>query len=113
MQQFSHILPRLVFLFSCLFLASGCANNPSLQATSTQGTTTQGTTNTCTGTCTPGISLDRWSVGLKPGASSTFSANAYNVSDHTVTWTIKEGSAGGAMTDAGVYTAPSVEGFYH
>jgi hypothetical protein len=117
MQRFSLILSCLVFLFSCLFLASGCANNPALQVTSTQGTGTQGTTTpgttTCTGTCTPWISLVPFAIGLRPGVSFTFSATANNVGDPSVTWSIKEGPTGGIITDGGLYTAPAVEGVYH
>jgi WD40 repeat protein len=43
----------------------------------------------------------------------TLSPPANNLSDRTVIWTIKEGSAGGTITDAGVYTAPLAEGVYH
>jgi WD40 repeat protein len=35
------------------------------------------------------------------------------VSDPGVTWTVEEGTAGGTITGAGVYTAPLVEGVYH
>jgi hypothetical protein len=108
-------LSCLALLLVTLFVAGGCANTPTLQATSTQGTGTQGTTSTCTGACTPYVSVGPWpwASGLKPGASSTFSATVHNLADNTVTWTIKEGPVGGAVTDAGVYTAPLVEGVYH
>jgi len=36
-----------------------------------------------------------------------------NASDSTVSWSIGEGSAGGTITDTGVYTAPATEGQYH
>ena len=76
------------------------------------GTTTPGTT-ACTGACTPYISLTTSAIGLKPGVSFTFSATANYVGDPSVTWSIKEGPAGGIITDGGLYTAPAVEGVYH
>jgi hypothetical protein len=116
MQRLSHILTRLVVLFPCLLLAGGCANKPlpitTTQGTGTQGTTTQGS-NTCIGSCTPYISFRTYGVGLKPGVSFTFSATANYVGDPSVTWSIKEGPAGGIITDGGLYTAPAVEGVYH
>ena len=116
MQRLSHILPRLVVLLPCLFLAGGCANNrlpeTTVQGTGNLGTGTQGTT-ACTGQCTPYMSLATWVIGLKPGVSFTFLATANYVGDPSVTWSIKEGPAGGIITDGGFYTAPAVEGVYH
>lgn len=43
----------------------------------------------------------------------TFTATVTNATDRTVTWTVQEGAAGGTITAAGVYTAPSVAGTYH
>ena len=41
-------------------------------------------------------------------------ASAANLlGDRSVTWSIKEGPAGGTITDYGFYTAPAVEGVYH
>ena len=115
MHRLSHILPRLVVLFPCLLLAGGCANNR-LPETTTQGTPAQGTTTqgpTCSGSCTPYIYLTPFNLGLRPGVSFSFSAIVYYVGDPSVTWSIKEGSAGGTITDGGLYTAPAVEGVYH
>lgn len=43
----------------------------------------------------------------------TFSANVTGATDTTATWSVQEGSAGGAVTAAGVYTAPNTAGTYH
>ena len=40
-------------------------------------------------------------------------ASVVGSSNPTVTWSIQESTAGGAITDAGVYTAPDVDGVYH
>ncbi len=45
--------------------------------------------------------------------SMTFSATVTGTSNTAVTWSVQEGAAGGAITTAGVYTAPSSAGTYH
>lgn len=45
--------------------------------------------------------------------SLTFSATVTGSSNTAVTWTVQEGAAGGAVTAAGVYTAPANAGVYH
>ena len=114
MQRLIHIIRRLVVLLPCPLLV-GCANDHLLQTT-TQGTGTQGTPAQGATTCassTRYIAYAGTNIGLKPGASFTFSAGDYGVGDCSVTWSIKEGPAGGIITDGGLYTAPSVEGVYH
>jgi hypothetical protein len=49
---------------------------------------------------------------LTPGATQAFTASVVGLSDTTVTWSVQEAS-GGFVTNAGIYTAPSVAGFYH
>jgi hypothetical protein len=43
----------------------------------------------------------------------TFSATVLGATDQSVTWSVQEGSAGGAISSAGVYTAASSAGVYH
>lgn len=43
----------------------------------------------------------------------TFSAAVTGTSNTAVTWSVQEGAAGGSITTAGVYTAPSSAGTYH
>jgi hypothetical protein len=66
---------------------------------------------TCNTTCRPDIFPGN--TGLKPGESAVFSVWVFSATDVPITWTIKEGSSGGTISGAGVYTAPSVEGIYH
>lgn len=107
-------LPCFALLPACLWLASGCGNNTNpLTFTPTPTPPTQSTNAPSCSSCTPFVSLSQWSAGLKPGASMTFSASTSWVSDPSVIWTVKEGPAGGAITDTGVYSAPSTEGVYH
>ena len=46
------------------------------------------------------------------GATQAFVATV-TATNMAVTWTVQEGSAGGSITSAGVYTAPQVVGTYH
>jgi hypothetical protein len=45
--------------------------------------------------------------------TQTFSATVSGAAGTAVTWTVAEGSAGGTVSAAGVYTAPSTAGTYH
>jgi hypothetical protein len=45
--------------------------------------------------------------------SFTFAATVGGTTNTAVTWSVQEGAAGGAVTAAGVYTAPSLAGTYH
>ena len=47
------------------------------------------------------------------GKSLSFVAVVKGTSDTTVSWSVQEGTAGGSITSAGVYTAPSTLGTYH
>ena len=60
------------------------------------------------------------SIGLTPGTASVlvgqsqaFTAVVTNASNTAVTWSVQEGSSGGTITTAGVYTAPMKAGTYH
>lgn len=43
----------------------------------------------------------------------TFTASVSGTSSQSVTWSVQEGAAGGTVSSAGVYTAPSNAGTYH
>lgn len=45
--------------------------------------------------------------------SLTFTASVSGTTNGAVTWSVQEGSAGGTVTPAGVYTAPASAGTYH
>ncbi|HJW33575.1 MAG TPA: dockerin type I domain-containing protein [Holophagaceae bacterium] len=57
-------------------------------------------------TVTPG------SVNLLPSATRTFTATVLGSADTSVTWSIQQGTAGGTIDGAGLYTAPSHPGSY-
>jgi hypothetical protein len=50
---------------------------------------------------------------MKHGGSWNFAAAVTSASNIAVSWSIQEGSTGGAVSDAGVYTAPAANGIYH
>ncbi len=50
---------------------------------------------------------------LPVGGRQTFRATVTDSPNTIVTWSIQEGATGGAITAAGVYTAPAVVGTYH
>jgi plastocyanin len=59
-------------------------------------------------------------VTISPGSAAVdacrtlaFQATVSGASSSAVTWSVQEGSVGGSITQAGVYTAPSVAGTYH
>jgi hypothetical protein len=45
--------------------------------------------------------------------NKTFTATVSNSSNTAVSWSVQEGSTGGAVTSSGAYTAPSQAGTYH
>src|SRR6478736_693588 len=47
------------------------------------------------------------------GGKIQFNALVNGLADKTVAWTVDEGTSGGAVTDTGVYTAPTTAGTYH
>jgi hypothetical protein len=53
------------------------------------------------------------SAFLLPGASAAFAAQVTGTANTEVTWSVQEGVAGGAVTAAGLYTAPRAAGAYH
>jgi Bacterial Ig-like domain (group 2) len=58
------------------------------------------------------VTISPAAVTMLPGGSRTFAAAVSGVANTGVTWTIQE-TGGGLITAAGLYTAPSAEGFYH
>ncbi len=58
------------------------------------------------------IQLSPSTVALTTGGTQTFSATLGGAA-HAVTWSVQEGTAGGTITPAGVYSAPGQAGTYH
>jgi hypothetical protein len=88
--------------FAVLFIpfASGCAGSSSVQSNDLPATSVAPTTQI--------VTISPKSLQIKRGASWNFSASVSNAIDQTVTW--RTGLSGGSITDAGVYTAPAVDG---
>lgn len=52
-------------------------------------------------------------ASVAPGAIHAFAATVGNTANTAVTWSVQEGAAGGAVSSAGLYTAPAATGTYH
>jgi hypothetical protein len=50
---------------------------------------------------------------LFSGQTAQFAATVGNASDTRVTWSVQEGVAGGSVSPAGLYAAPTITGTYH
>ncbi len=50
---------------------------------------------------------------MEPGTNQQFTATVTGTVNHNVTWNIQEGAAGGAITNDGLYTAPTSAGRFH
>lgn len=63
----------------------------------------------------PPISVTVSSAGtdLLPRGTQQFTATVVNSTNQAVTWSVQEGSAGGTISAAGLYTAPSAVGSFH
>lgn len=59
------------------------------------------------------VELSPPAASMVPGASRTFRATVSGSADRAVTWTVVEGTAGGEVNEAGLYTAPQRTGTYH
>jgi hypothetical protein len=60
-----------------------------------------------------GITISPNTATLEPTNHFTFVANVTGTTNTAVTWTVQEGTAGGSITAAGVYTAPPSNGTFH
>jgi len=68
---------------------------------------------TVTVTLAVGVTIAPTTATLASGQNRTFTAAVTNSANTAVTWSVQEGAGGGAITIAGVYTAPAIAGTYH
>jgi len=59
------------------------------------------------------VSVSPSSAMVDQGATRTFTASVTGTTNTAVTWSVQEGPAGGTITSAGIYTAPSTAGTFH
>jgi len=59
------------------------------------------------------VSINPSAITVPQGGSQSFAASVTGSDNTAVTWKVQEGAAGGAITSAGVYTAPAAPGDYH
>ncbi len=98
-----------------LYTAPGAAATCHVVATS-QADPTQSAVATVMVTVPPppvAVAITPPSAAINSCQSATFTATVTGTTNTAVTWSVQEGSAGGTVTAAGVYTAPSSAGTYH
>ena len=59
------------------------------------------------------VAISPSSASVQAGATQAFTASVTGATNTSVSWSVAEGSSGGAVTSSGVYTAPSAPGSYH
>ena len=59
------------------------------------------------------IAIVPYTATVAEGGTLTFTANVGNASSLDATFSVQEGAAGGTITSAGIYTAPSTAGTFH
>ena len=101
-------LCSLMVLMVLVFLA-GCGGSSSTSVPTTSPTPTP----TPTPVAEVSVSLSTSSVTVVAGGTATFAATVTNATDQSVTWSVQEGTEGGTITPAGVYTAQATAGTYH
>ncbi len=95
-----------------VYTAPGAAATCHVVATSSaDGTKSDVATVTVTVPVTVAISPS--SANVNSCQTFTFTATVRGTSNTAVTWSVQEGAAGGSVSSAGVYTAPSSAGTYH
>lgn len=60
-----------------------------------------------------GVSVSPTTADLPVAGRQTFAATVTNTANTAVTWSVQEGTAGGAIATSGLYTAPDTAGTYH
>jgi Galactose oxidase, central domain len=96
----------------------GTIGNHTITASDTVGSATAGTSAAVSVSSAPvAVGIVPATVALSPDGLQNFTGYVYAQGDGTtnldVTWSVQEGAAGGSITAAGVYTAPSLPGTYH
>lgn len=60
-----------------------------------------------------GVTVSPSTASTTTGATLQLTATVANASDTSVTWSVQEGAAGGAVDPGGAYSAPATPGTYH
>ena len=95
----------LVLAFCIAGLLSGC--------TATKGTVTTGPVSNSPATPSVSVTISPATSGVVREGILSFSANVSGSSNENLTWSVKEGASGGAISNNGTYTAPATLGVFH
>lgn len=97
-----------------VFTAPSSAGTCQVTATSKRDTTKSATATVTVTAVTPiTVTLNTGTASIDACKTATFTATVTGTSNTAVTWSVVEGTAGGAVSSGGVYTAPSNAGTYH
>ena len=92
--------------------AAGDAGSYDVVVSNARGTATSGAA-TLTVTAPIAIAVSPQTGYLSTGDAMAFTATVTGTANTTVSWTVQEGAAGGAVTSSGGYTAPAAPGVFH
>ena len=95
-----------------LYTAPGAAGTYHVVATSSADSTRSASAAVTVAAPAVSVSVSPGSANVLVGTTATFAATVTNSSNTGVTWSVQE-AAGGAISIAGLYTAPAVAGTYH
>jgi len=94
-----------------LYTAPNAAVSATVVATSTVNSAISATATVTV--AAPTVEVNPPTASVATGAQEQFTATVLNDVTTTVTWSVDEGSAGGSVTAAGLYTAPASAGTFH
>jgi O-glycosyl hydrolase len=95
-----------------LYTAPATAGTWHVVATSAADTTKSAAAAVTVAAPAVAVSINPSAVNVLTSATATFTATVTNGSNTSVTWSVQE-AAGGAISAAGLYTAPALAGTYH
>jgi len=98
-------IPAIIVLTALLVAVSGCGGGSS-SGSQSSGSGSQ--SNATSVVVTPGAVGQVWQ-----GTTVSFQAQVTGPSNKAVVWSVREGSAGGAIDSTGLYTAPRSAGTFH
>jgi len=98
-------IPSLVLFISALGV--GCGGSAPVQPSPASSSTPTA------GPLAVSVIVTPQTVGVQRGSTWSFAALIVGSTNTAVAWGIQENSAGGTISDTGVYTAPPVDGVYH
>ncbi len=92
---------------------SDCNMKCSASSSETCGGSWRNSVYSTAGTTTVAVAVTPKTSSITVGMTAQLTATVTGSTDKAVTWSVQEGTAGGSVTSAGLYTAPQTAGTYH